>query len=212
MVADALGVAEMLLSTIMSKSAAVAIALAVLSDIVALCLPYAPSLAGQSESNFAAISGKPIEIKADSVERNDQNRTAIFRGNALATLGGIKLTSAEIYVTYSAISNEIVTKQATSPLPLDEAGQEITQIEGKGRVLVALMDEIEAKGELAVFDLKKQQLTMNGEVTLSQRENLICSTDLNVDLATGFIWFGTGGIHRQGERRQRFTPRPELQR
>jgi lipopolysaccharide export system protein LptA len=184
---------------------AVGIALAALSDMAVICLFCAPSLAEAPESNFPAISGEPIKITADSVEHNDRKRTAVFRGNALATLGVIRLMSEEIYVTYNAVDDGPVAYETRSVPSLNEADREITQIEARGGVLVSMTNEIQAKGNFAILDVTKQELTMQGEVILSQGENLIRGIDLVVDLATGLSKFRGGRGYHHGECHRRFT-------
>lgn len=152
--------------------------------LAALCMLCAPSLAQSPESNSAPSASNPIEIKADSVERDDQNRTAIFRGNAFVTLGDMRLAAREIYVTYRAITDKTAS---TEPASMSEASEEITRLNAKGDVLVTMKNKTQAKSESANFDVKKQQLTMSGEVILSHDGNSVRGKELMLNVAAGVI-------------------------
>ena len=191
-----------LLSRIAPKRPTVAINV----TLAALCLFCTQSLAQTAESNSAMSVGKTIEINADWVERDDPNRTAIFGGNVKATLGGIRMTSQEIYVRYDAMIYETAMKDANLPPSLREPATGIIQIDAKRGVLVTLPHNTVAKSDFATFDVKNERLTLSGEVILSRGENAVRGTELIVDLAKGTMKLRSPPDRRVGDRYQRFTP------
>jgi lipopolysaccharide export system protein LptA len=193
------------------RAAAVGAALAVLCEMAVLCLCCAPSMAQAPESSFSADVGKSLEIKADSMERDEKNRPTVFRGNALATLGDIGMTSQEIHLTYDAISDETAGKDAASMPSLNEVRGDITQIDVRGDVLVTIMRRYQAKSDVATIDVKKQQLTIGGEVVLSQGEHLIRGRELIFDFATGHFKFRNGLGNPASHHRRSALPPPGLQ-
>ena len=160
-----------------------------------------------------------MDIEADVLEIDDKKKTAIFKGNVSATQGDVNLKSNEIFVTYSGTGK--MTASATStdaPSPSASpfgGGGEITQIDAKGDVLVTMKPAKEgekiqqAKSDLAVFDVKKQQVTMTGDVVLTQGENVLKGNKLVVDLVSGISRFeATGSPGKPGRISTIFSPPP----
>src|SRR5262249_17906676 len=110
------------------------------------------------------------------------------------------LKSAEIHVTYAAgtkkTANAATSDAAANPLG---GNNEITQIDAKGNVFITMKPSKEgekvqtAKGDWAIFDVKKQQVTMGGDVVLTQGENVLQGSKLVADLATGISRFENPG-------------------
>jgi lipopolysaccharide export system protein LptA len=196
--------------------------IATAAGIAALCLLPA-SVAAQAPgtgfaTSYSANASKPVDIEADTLEVDDKKKTAVFRGNVSATQGDVNLKSREVYVTYTGSEKKTASaapaQAAASPLG---GGGEITQIDAKGNVFVTMKASKEgekaqqAKSDWAIFDVKKQQITIGGDVVLSQGENVIRGSKLVIDLTTGLSRFenpgnagGTGG-----RMRAIFTPPPK---
>jgi lipopolysaccharide export system protein LptA len=171
-------------------------------------------------TGYSANAGKPVDIEADVLEVDDRKKTAIFKGNVSATQGDVNLKSNEIFVTYTASPAVKKTASAeppaTSANPFGGGGTEITQIDAKGDVLVTMKPSKEgekvqqAKSDWAIFDVKKQQVTLGGNVVLSQGENVIQGSKLVVDLTTGLSRFENPGKAGGKERmRMIVTPPPK---
>jgi lipopolysaccharide export system protein LptA len=162
---------------------------------------------------YKGNADKPVNIEADSLEVDDRKKVAVFRGNVSATQGDVNMKSKEIEVTYNGASNK--TASADNNAPAASApfggGGEITQIDAKGDVFITMKPTKEgdkpqtAKGDWALFDVKKQQVTMGGEVVLTQGENVLRGTKLIVDIATGLSRFESKG----GRIGAIFTPPPK---
>jgi lipopolysaccharide export system protein LptA len=167
-------------------------------------------------SAYSANAGKPVDIQADVLEVDDKKKTAVFRGNVSATQGDVNLKSKELYVTYTPkdkTANAVSSDAAASPLG---GGNEITQIDAKGNVYVVTKPSNgqlpqNAKSDWAIFDVKKQQVTLGGDVILSQGENVIRGSKLVIDLTSGLSRFeNPGSAGGQGGRMQAiFTPPPK---
>lgn len=168
-------------------------------------------------TTYSANADKPIDIEADSLEVDDRKKIAIFRGNVSATQGEMNLKSREIQVTYttnnaktaSASQNPEAAPAAASPLG---TGGDITQIDAKGKVFVTTKGNQQATSDWAVFDVKKQQITIGGDVVLSQGQNVIRGNKLVIDLTTGLSKFentADGGANPGQRMRAIFTPPPK---
>jgi lipopolysaccharide export system protein LptA len=140
---------------------------------------------GLAES-YKANSNKPIDIEADALEVNDQKKTAVFKGNVSATQGEFNLRAKEIHVSYaSKAKGAVTTASADAAAGLPGGSNDITQIDAKGKVFVTNKKDMTATSEWAVFDVPKQQVTLGGDVVLSQGTNTITGEKLVVDLKTG---------------------------
>lgn len=187
----------------------------------ALLLPAAAQApGGDFAASYSANADKPIDIEADALEVDDKKKVAVFSGNVSATQGDFNLKAKEIQVAYSAApkkdgSAPETTASANSPLP-GGGGADITQIDAKGKVLITTKDSQTATSDWAVFEVKKQLVTIGGDVVLTQGTNTIKGSRLVIDLNTGLSRFETGGAKTAGDApRERlkaiFTPkaRPE---
>lgn len=180
-------------------------------------------------SNYNANASKPVDIEADVLEVDDRKKTAIFKGNVSATQGDVNLKSNEILVSYAAGAKpsggaaapggktaSAASNDAQPASPFGGTGGEITRIDAKGDVVVTMKPSKEgekiqqAKSDLATFDVKKQTVTMTGNVVLSQGENVMKGSKLTVDLTTAISRFeNPGGAGTQGGRISTiFTPPP----
>lgn len=204
-----------------------ALGMATAAGMAALCL-WPAGVAAQAPgtgfaTSYSANASKPVDIEADTLEVDDKKKTAVFRGNVSATQGDVNLKSREVFVTYTGSEKKTASAasdQAPAAAPASPLGGgtgEITQIDAKGNVFVTMKASKEgekaqqAKSDWAIFDVKKQQITIGGDVVLSQGENVIRGSKLVIDIATGLSRFeNTGNAGGTGGRmRAIFTPPPK---
>ncbi len=126
-------------------------------------------------------SAQPIEITADSMEVDQEQRTATFQGTVDAVQGELRLRADAVTVHYR-------DKAAGG-------GKEISVIEALGNVFVSSPGET-AEGERGVYDVTKRTIALDGNVVLTRGGNVIRGERLELDLAKGVsrvIGGGTGG-------------------
>jgi len=111
----------------------------------------------------------PIEISADALEVRQTDQVAIFSGNVDATQGDMRLQASELRVHYTSGSG---------------TGGEISRIDANGNVHVSSVSEA-ARGDSAVYNVLEEQVTMEGNVVLTQGTNVIQGDRLTIDLASG---------------------------
>lgn len=137
-------------------------------------------------AGYAANADKPINIEADSLEVNDQQKTATFIGNVTASQGDFTLKAKQIEVSYvSKGGNDAVAAAPAGP----GGDSQITEINAKGKVLVTTQDKQTATSDWARFDVPGQLVTIGGNVVLSQGLNTIRGDRLVIDLKTGLSRF-----------------------
>ncbi len=148
-------------------------------------------------AGYAANADKPINIEADSLEVNDQQKTATFSGNVTATQGDFSLKAKQIQVNYvSRDKNKTNAAAAGGP----GGDSQISEINAKGKVLVTTQDNQTATSDWARFDVPAQLVTIGGNVVLSQGLNAIKGDRLIIDLKTGLSRFENSTETASGEK------------
>ncbi len=163
-------------------------------------------------ASYSENSDKPIDIVADSLEVDDGKKIAVFKGNVSATQGDFNLRAKEIQVLYNSGDDKAPATAETAASVPGGGNANITQIDARGKVLITTKGDQTATSDWAIFEVKKQQVTIGGDVKLSQGENLIRGSRLVIDLTTGLSRFETPKTSDAGDNGSRgvrmiFTPK-----
>ena len=122
-------------------------------------------------AGFSTSSDKPIDIASDALEVLDAEQLAIFQGNVKVVQGEVTLNTKVLKVSYDG--------------KLNGAGQQqIRQLEALGKVMVVMKGQT-LTGDHAVFEMRKNTITVDGDVVLTQGKNVLSGSKLIVDLNTG---------------------------
>lgn len=143
-------------------------ALKICSASALLFLPSTPGLAQQAAISLGAQkhdSSLPVEVTADSLSVDRQTSTAVFKGNALAGQGQLRLSAGTITVTYT------------------KDGKSIDFIEAFSNVMFTNGEEI-AEAHKGVYRISQNTITMTGDVILLQGQNAISGDALRLNLET----------------------------
>jgi lipopolysaccharide export system protein LptA len=170
-------------------------------SVIAVAAVLAPtaSLAqtGQAAPNlmegFTKNRDKPVQIRAQSFEIRDKDKTAIFSGNVQVVQGDTVIRCKTLVVTYVA--------EAGAGLRAAQAGPggrtQISKLDALGGVIVTQQDQT-ATGDVGHFDLKTNIITLRGNVVVSQGGNVVRG-DRVVDLNTGISRVESGKQRGQVE-------------
>jgi lipopolysaccharide transport protein LptA/LPS export ABC transporter protein LptC len=123
----------------------------------------------------------PIDVEADRLDVDDHGKTALFRGSVRAAQGDftVRTSSLKAYYTGQAgLAEQKDPSDAKQPAQL-------TRIEARGKVIVTSKNGQDATGDWADFDVKANQVTLGGDVVLTQDKNVVRGTRLVIDMATG---------------------------
>jgi lipopolysaccharide export system protein LptA len=121
-------------------------------------------------------SSLPIEITADRLDVVQPERVATFSGNVDAVQGDMVLSADQLRVYYNG--------NAPGAGPTTVGGGSIERIEAEGNVFLSSPRQT-AQGKTGVYDVAKDQLTLEGSVVLTQGDDVIRGDRLEVDLASG---------------------------
>ena len=129
----------------------------------------AAAQSGSASVAFGSLKGDPdlpVEVTADQLRVNQADGTALFTGNVLVAQGVLRLSSAELTVTY------------------DAEGKTITRMHATGGVTMVNGAET-AEGDEAVYTPADGIVIMTGDVLLTQGSSAISGSQLTVDLNSG---------------------------
>lgn len=157
-------------------------------------LPAAAQTTGEMFKGFKSDSSGPVNVESDSLEvsQKDGQTISTFSGNVTVTRGDSVLKAGKITI-YSADAKKdpkaaAAAKMAAAKLPGADAGLpgagSFTRIEATGKVYVNSGDQT-ATGDAAVVDMLGRQVTLDGNVVLSQGPNVIAGDRLVWDMDSG---------------------------
>ena len=112
----------------------------------------------------------PIEITADSLEVQQEQQIAIFRGNVDAVQGEISLRADELIVHYRAGG--------------DSETNAVSRIVAEGNVLLSSPTET-ASGDRGVYNVDEDTIELIGSVVLTRGANILTGNHLELNLVTG---------------------------
>ena len=118
--------------------------------------------------NIYAEEPIPIDITSDEMQWDDNKRIAYAIGNAVAIQGNKKITAAKLIVY----------------LEKNKDNNEIMLIKAEGNVVFTSIDEI-ATGKIATYDLVKNNIVIENNVTLKKNDNIMKGEILKIDFNTG---------------------------
>jgi lipopolysaccharide export system protein LptA len=196
--------------------AALALVLLCATPVVAQTLTNA--FGGLSES-----SKDPIDIESDVLEVHDKDKYATFKGNVKAVQGTTTLRAKELKVHYvggdklASGANKDEGQEAAAPTKTadaeggaagDDKNAQITKIEAKGQVVITGEKDQTTTSDWALYDVPAQQVTVGGNVVLTQGKNVLKGDRLVIDLKTGESRFdNTGNTAGGGRIRALFMPK-----
>jgi lipopolysaccharide export system protein LptA len=130
---------------------------------------------------FSQNRDQPVKIDSASLEVRDKDKVATFSGNVHLSQGDTTLSCKTLVVYYEDNAGS-ATLKAAQPGPGGQ--QQIRRLEAKGGVTVNQKDQT-ATGNNGVFDMKTNTVTLNGNVVVTQGQNVLRGERLIVDLTSG---------------------------
>ena len=169
---------------------------------VALALAGTPLNAQPSKGppnalqGFSQNRGEPVHIEAATLEVRDKDKVATFSGNVKVTQGDTTMSCKSLVVFYEQ-DNETGGKSLKAADPGPGGQQKIKRLEAHGGVVVKQKDQT-ATGELGIFEMKTNTVTLKGNVVMTQGKNVLRGDTLIVDLTSGVsrVESGKGGKGR----------------
>ena len=141
----------------------------------------APADTGQSRS--------PIHVTSDRLEADDEARTVIFSGRAVATQDDVTIHADRLTIRYTGEQREIV------------------QVIADGHVRIVQQDKV-ATGDKAIFFNREERVVMTGSPKVTEGDNSVEGEEITLYLneKRSVVSGGDGGRVKAV-----FTPKPEAQ-
>jgi len=144
--------------------------------------PQGPANALQG---FSQNRDKPVHIESTTLEVRDKEKQATFAGNVRVTQGDVALRCKSLMVFYDQEAGVASGggMQLANP-PAQGGAQKIKRLEARGSVVVTQKDQT-VTGELGLFDMATNTVTVSGNVLMTQGQNVLRGEKLVVNLTTG---------------------------
>lgn len=132
---------------------------------------------------FSQNRDEPVHIESATLEVRDKDKLATFSGDVRVKQGdtGMRCKTLLVFYEQDAADNG-KGMPAAKPGPGGE--QKIKRLEARGAVVVTQKEQT-ATGELGIFDMKTNTVTLTGNVMMTQGKNVLRGDKLIVDLTSG---------------------------
>lgn len=134
---------------------------------------------------FSQNRDQPVHIEAATLEVRDKDKMATFSGDVRVKQGDTGLRCKSLLVFYEQgndAGKNGKSLQSATPGPGGE--QKIKRLEARGSVVVTQKQQT-VTGDLGIFDMKSNTVTLIGNVTMTQGKNVLRGDKLVVDLTSG---------------------------
>lgn len=162
--------------------------------IAALAIPGGALGAQPSKGPPNALQGfsqnrdQPVQIEAATLEVRDKDQVATFSGDVRVQQGDTGMRCKSLVVFYERDGKDGKEASKGKTLIADTPGpggqQKIRRLEARGGVVVTQKDQT-ASGDLGVFDMKTNTVTLVGNVVMTQGKNVLRGDRLVVNLDSG---------------------------
>ena len=157
--------------------------------LAVLLIFAAPAYAQQQASGppnalqgFSQNRNQPVHIEAATLEVRDKDKVATFSGDVKVQQGDTGLRCKSLVVFYEGDDAKGKTMIQANPGPSGQ--QKIKRLEARGGVVVTQKEQT-ATGDLGLFDMKTNTVTLTGNVVMTQGQNVLRGDKLVVDLTSG---------------------------
>lgn len=137
------------------------------------------AVSGSAPAQTRHDSNAPIDVSANAIELQDQQRRAVFTGRAIFKQATMTLNADRVTIAY--------TGQITDGSP------QATRVDATGDVVLTRPDQT-ARSRFAVYDINRRVVTMIGGVRLTQGANTLNGGRLSINLDTGRATIDGSGV------------------
>lgn len=134
---------------------------------------------------FSQNRDEPVHIESATLEVRDKDKVATFSGDVRVKQGDTGMRCKSLVVFYE---QDAAGAKNGKSMPAAEPGpggaQKIKRLEAHGNVVVTQKQQT-ATGELGVFDMHTNTVTLTGNVVMTQGKNVLRGDKLVVDLTSG---------------------------
>ena len=133
---------------------------------------------------FSQNRDQPVHIEAATLEVRDKEKQATFSGNVRVIQGDTGLRCKSLVVFYDQGGEDDTGSSMKAAAPGPGGQQKIKKLEARGSVVVTQKEQT-ATGDLGLFDMRANTVTLSGNVVMTQGQNVLRGERLVVDLTSG---------------------------
>ena len=133
---------------------------------------------------FQQNRGQPVKIEAARLEVRDKDKVATFTGNVKVVQGDTVMRCKSLIVFYEQQGQAAGAPAMKAATPGPGGSSQISRLEATGGVTVNQKEQT-ATGDKALFDMKANTVTLQGNVVVSQGQNVMRGDRLVVNLTSG---------------------------
>jgi lipopolysaccharide export system protein LptA len=141
----------------------------------------------------------PVNIEANSLEVRDKEKIAFFKGNVVVVQGDTTMRCRELEVHYEGNALGADPRQKVpatkNQQKSSESAQRIKRLIAIGGVIVIAKDQ-KAVGDKGTFDMATNIVVLDGNVVVTQGQNVMNGDKLTVNLTSGTSKLD--GVKQQG--------------
>ena len=142
-----------------------------------------PGQTGGATPAFGGNSQRPVDVTADQLYVDDNNKTALFMGNVVAMQGDSTLRAPELHVTYEG---KAAVDQLTGAVPQQPGeGSRLSRLVAKDGSVVTIGTDRRVASNQVEFDAKADTALFIGDVIVNQQRNVLQGKRLLIDRKSG---------------------------
>jgi len=151
-----------------------------------LAFAQAPKGPPNALQGFSKNRDEPVHIEAATLEVRDKEKVATFSGDVKVVQGDTNMQCKTLVVFYDQEGEKPakVAKPMKAADPGPGGEQKIRRLEARGSVVVNTKDQT-ATGQLGIFDMPTNTVTLTGDVVMTQGQNVLRGDKLVVNLSSG---------------------------
>ena len=172
------------MNVIVRLSAPLLTAAALLISATALNAQQAAKGPPNALQGFSQNRDQPVHIESATLEVRDKDKMATFSGDVRVKQGDTGMRSKTLIVFYEGGESATGGKSMPAAQPGPGGEQKIKRLEAHGAVVVTQKDQT-ATGDVGIFDMKANTVTLTGTVMMTQGKNVLRGDKLVVDLTSG---------------------------
>ena len=142
-----------------------------------------PGQAAAQPSPFGRDAKDPVDVSADQLYVNDNDKTALFMGKVVAQQGTSTLKTPELHITYEGKAAVEQLTGAASPEPAQ--GSQLSRLVAKNGSVLTMGADRRVSSNLAEFDAKADTALFSGDVIVHQQKNVLHGARLFIDRKAG---------------------------
>jgi LPS export ABC transporter protein LptC len=142
-----------------------------------------PDQASAQPAPFGRDAKEPVDVSADQLYVNDNDKTALFMGKVVALQGASTLKTPELHITYEGKAAVEQLTGAASPEPAQ--GSQLSRLVAKNGSVLTMGADRRVSSNRAEFDAKADTALFLGDVVVHQQKNVLHGARLFIDRKAG---------------------------